>query len=656
MNLYITCTDQHCEINANERYETLSHTFSVNYPKQINFHITFYYYICITVFNSQCVLSGPTMDVPGLVYRLALFLLVCIQNIYTCPLSCNCVWSGDVKCQQATMKEIIYNLPPETSKLQVRQTTTTTFTQSDFNTSKIIVTLKIYDSYINGIEEGSFTSMKYLTTLNLTRNNLRMISKNAFLGLNLLTTLDLSHNNIQSIDEVFYTLDKLKTLYINSNSLTAIPSGAFSAQKQLQYLQLDHNEFQSLIGSPFQGLSSSLRRLYMRGCGLNSIGSLLTLRNLNSLDLGENSIFEMPPNSQLRSAFPYLRFLFLDRNKFNRLADGQFSDMNLDMLDLASNKLDQVTNSLFNRLSVQHLNLSNNAIINVADQAFRQTKSLITLNLAHNPIGTFSPEVFRNMYTLRELNLSACALNSLSENQFLDIFLTMLDISRNSLPFLPQGLLDRLTMVKLYFYENPWHCDCRIAALKQWLEMKWRCNSMMFPVECETPVCMSPQSLTQRSIKDLTEGEINTCKTAEQNDSPDVGLAVGIATGAVLVCLIIAIIIFVLCRRRKNSKSGGQFHLCRSPASDVTSHNEKFEKSSKPQVKPFSDGDQVSIQSDKSFVVRHYFQTMVSTDPNAMSNPPERMRRDTFRTTYSGSNPSLASSAYSYPIGRETAI
>ncbi|XP_061163023.1 carboxypeptidase N subunit 2-like [Saccostrea echinata] len=593
-------------------------------------------------------------------YEILFILSVCVQLVYPCPQYCDCSRWSEVRCQQVAMNDVMSNLPPGTMRLEVKQTTSSSLTSLDFNTSySVINNLKIYNSYIQRIDDGTFSSLRNLQTLNLTRNNLRTISKNAFRGLTQLTKLDLSHNGIQNIDEVFYSVDRLQMLYINRNSLTAIRSGAFSAQKQLQYLQLDGNEFQSLTVNSFSGLSSSLQTLYMRGCELNTMGMLLSLRQLKLLDLGENAITKLPSNSQLRQAFPQLRFLFLDRNGFTRLADGQFSNMNLDTLDLASNRLDQVTNILFSGSSVQHLNLSNNAIINVGESAFKQIKSLNSLNLAQNPIGTFPRELFRGIFSLRELNLSACALNSLSEDQFKEIYLFQLDISRNSLPFLPQGLLDRLTMIsKFYIYENPWHCDCRIAPLKQWLERFWTrsCNPVQFPVECQAPLCMSPLSLTQRPITDLTADEINTCKPMEQVASADTGLAVGLAVGAVLLCLLVAIIIFIICRRRKNNKPGGQFHLCKSPASDVTSHNEEFEKSSKPQVKPFSDGDQVSIQSDKSFVVRHFFQTMVSTDPSAMSNPPERMRRDTFRTTYSGSNPSLASSAYSYPIGRETAI
>uniref|UniRef100_A0A8W8JSS0 Uncharacterized protein n=1 Tax=Magallana gigas TaxID=29159 RepID=A0A8W8JSS0_MAGGI len=133
-------------------------------------------------------------------------------------------------------------------------------------------------------------------------------------------------------------------------------------------------------------------------------------------------------------------------------------------------------------------------------------------------------------------------------------------------------------------------------------------------------------------------------------------MEIELAIGGILLLLIVVIIVFIICwRRQKQIKAGQKFHLCQSPGSAATSHNEEFEKSSKPKAKPSNDGDQVSIQSDKSFVVRHYFQTMVSTDPSAMCNPPERMRRDTLRTTYSGSNTSLASSAVSI-IGRETAI
>lgn len=531
-------------------------------------------------------------------------ILACLWHGYACPQYCQCPGTGrmEVRCQQAEMRDIMNGLPPLAYKLEVKQTSTNYLTPNHFNSSHNLSELEIYDGYINGIEDKTFYLLNNLQILNLTNNHLRMISKDAFLGLNLLKKLDLSNNNIQSIDEVFYSVDKLQTLFINSNSLTAIPSNAFQALTQLRSLQLDRNEFQSLIGNPFQGLSVSLHRLYMRGCGLNSLSSVLSLRSLSLLDLGENSIFEMPSNSQLRSSFPYLRNLYLDHNKLTRLADGQFSDMNLDTLDLAYNQLDQVTNTLFNRFSVQNLNLSSNVIINIGEKAFQLTTSVGNLNLAHNPIGTLSPKVFHNLYALRELNLSECALNGLSEDQFRDIYLKHLDISRNSLPFLSQGLLHHLNMIsRFYINGNPWHCDCRIAPLKLWLERHWRCNAMMNPSECQPPTCMSPDTLAQRPILSLTEADIDTCQSAELSVSTDVGMAVGLAVGGVFLLLFVVIIIFILCRRRQNqNKPGGQFHICRSPASDITSHNEEFEKSSHHHIKPLNDGDQMSIQSDKS--------------------------------------------------------
>lgn len=238
------------------------------------------------------------------------------------------------------MRDIMSGLFFKIYKLEVKQTFINYLISIYFNFFYNLIELEIYDGYINGIEDKTFYFLNNFQILNLINNYFRMIFKDVFLGLNRFIKLDLFYNNIQSIDEVFYSVDKLQTLYINSNFLIVILSKVFQVFIQLRYFQLDRNEFQSLIGNFFQGFFVFLKMLYMRGCGLNFMFSVLSFRFLNFFDLGENFIFEMFFNFQFRSFFSNLCSFYLDYNKLIRFVDGQFSDMNFDILDLVYNQLD----------------------------------------------------------------------------------------------------------------------------------------------------------------------------------------------------------------------------------------------------------------------------------------------------------------------------
>ncbi|NXY55085.1 GPIX protein, partial [Callaeas wilsoni] len=81
-----------------------------------------------------------------------------------------------------------------------------------------------------------------------------------------------------------------------------------------------------------------------------------------------------------------------------------------------------------------------------------------------------------------------------------------LHLHNNSLASVPAGALDGLRQLReLHAWDNPWHCDCRIAYLKLWLED--------FSAAALARLrCASPPHLRMKPLGRLTGNELGVCK------------------------------------------------------------------------------------------------------------------------------------------------
>ena len=102
-------------------------------------------------------------------------------------------------------------------------------------------------------------------------------------------------------------------------------------------------------------------------------------------------------------------------------------------------------------ISLKVIKLNGNPIHTVSDDAFNHTPRLVHLDLGDCGISTLGATVFAGLHNLQKLLLHGNRLQSLVKAQF--------------------GLVASTGRMRLLtLYSNPWHCDCRIRWLKEFVE------------------------------------------------------------------------------------------------------------------------------------------------------------------------------------------
>uniref|UniRef100_A0A672J7Y7 Glycoprotein IX (platelet) n=1 Tax=Salarias fasciatus TaxID=181472 RepID=A0A672J7Y7_SALFA len=134
-----------------------------------------------------------------------------------------------------------------------------------------------------------------------------------------------------------------------------------------------------------------------------------------------------------------------------------------------------------------------------------------------------------------------CTSLSLMELPRLPSHTTELYAHNNRLTSVAPGLFDRLVgLRKVSLSENPFHCDCRIQYLRNWL-LK---NKGIVQKE---PVCASPSSLAHTLITDLSDDFFSSCALAKCTDG------MYNIVMAVMLCGLIALLLWSLRLARKST-------------------------------------------------------------------------------------------------------
>lgn len=289
----------------------------------------------------------------------------------------------------------------------------------------------------------------------------------------MLVVLDLSGNHVRSLKHNMFTnYTSLKTMILSNNKIDDLPRNAFM-NLDLVILRLSHN---LLTAIPFQVFAP--------------------MQYLRVLDLSHNGIVTV-----LDHFFKFNRHieeLLLNNNNITKLTSNALADLTqLTRLDLSTNSLESVAKGLFDALNnLEYLNLANNPISNVPSSTFRGLTNLRWINLSNNKLKQLTFGLFHFSPDVRSLTLDGTEIEVLHNTEFLGLplleelkirnnkrlveiepylladtlLIKHLDISGNSLTFLPLALANLTQLQSLNIEGNPWACDCRMYWFASWAE------------------------------------------------------------------------------------------------------------------------------------------------------------------------------------------
>ncbi|XP_018556575.1 glycoprotein IX (platelet) [Lates calcarifer] len=124
-----------------------------------------------------------------------------------------------------------------------------------------------------------------------------------------------------------------------------------------------------------------------------------------------------------------------------------------------------------------------------------------------------------------------CSSLNLMELPSLPSDITELHVQDNRLTSVSTGLFDRLVgLKKVSLSGNPFHCDCKIQYLRNWL-LKNRA------IVLKEPTCASPSSVAQKAITELSDDYFSFCVLANCTNG-----TYNTVMGVMLCCVIILLL------------------------------------------------------------------------------------------------------------------
>lgn len=374
--------------------------------------------------------------------------------------------------------------------------------------------------------------------LKLRNNRLVNLPSHLMVGLDVRHLIAL-HCNLSSVDEHAFAdiADKLETLDFAQNAFERVPSKSMENLSALVSLNLNYNRLEILHAEAFKGLHSLLR-LSLYGNRIKFIDNLAFIgvgRNLTRLNLGANKLTAVPsrPLRDLGS----LQRLQLHENRIAALLPEEFAAMggeSLDVLDLANNKVQQLPPRAFMSLRMLNsLDLERNIIESIHPFAFQGIEdSLEWLKLGENRLDEIPSLSLKNLSKLRQLDLRGNNISKVREDDFLPygknlkfIYLQnnwvtsvepMSFVSLDSLEWL--YLQSNQLSTALYetyapvlntlqvfdIHDNPFHCDCRIAWLRDWVKDKGL-DIVSMPQETK---CISPKEYADMPLAEIPTDQL----------------------------------------------------------------------------------------------------------------------------------------------------
>jgi len=233
------------------------------------------------------------------------------------------------------------------------------------------------------------TSTSGLVVLDLSENRLSGHIPRSLWQLQTLNILDLSSNNFSGLLELkaIWRLRKLSALSLSDNKLAVIDGE---------------------VNSPSLPVSSKLNRLYISSCNLSTVPrSLMSLKNIQMLDLSSNKIQGPVPEWLWKTWSHSLTYMNLSHNNFSSLdlSSHFLPNKQLQILDLSFNNLHGKIPVPGHPIDRQLLDYSNNIFSSIPEN-FSYLTQTVYLSFARNRLSGQLPDTICKARMLEVLDLS----------------------------------------------------------------------------------------------------------------------------------------------------------------------------------------------------------------------------------------------------------
>nr|XP_027195169.1 protein artichoke-like [Dermatophagoides pteronyssinus] len=384
-------------------------------------------------------------------------------------------------------------------------------------------TLTLQDNHFETIPLLLAKFIPNIQTLSLANNQIKKIPTNAFENLRLLQWLNLSKNRISIIESLaFNDLDQLQYLDLSGNVLRSLSSNVFDNLPRLKHLSLANNWLQYIPNNLFKSSINHTSMIIVRMDELNlDSNPMIRLREdlIIQSSSSSNSVDDFALITILRAqhgnltvlstndflGFNHLEQLILHDNQIQTISPSTFRSLSrLIVLDLSVNKLDNLPQErLIGLINLESLNISHNSLTELPLFANDLGKHLHTLDISFNRISRI--ESFGHLSSsLKYLSLRHNMISWIANNAFQNMTsLTMIDLRQNFLTQISETIFESIEvrLQSIMLAGNPFHCDCRLLSIYQWLEEHSRL--VKFDNDEEMMICDQPEKLKHDSIQSL---------------------------------------------------------------------------------------------------------------------------------------------------------
>jgi Leucine-rich repeat (LRR) protein len=473
-------------------------------------------------------------------------------------------------------------------------------------------TLGLSDCQLVEIHDDVFRTLSgHLQELDLSGNHLSLNQlKGLFLGFkpdSAITGLRLARLDIEEIppDPLWLRMPRLETLDFTGNRIDDVSYVAFEGLR-LKELFMDYNRITSLDNVENE---TTLQDLVVWSLSNNHLATIpvLTLPFLTRIHLGSNDITHIVPSHF--SSMPMLESINITKNAISHVDPLAFVGVKVKSLDVSGNHIN--TWEWVNGLqTVENLNISGNILARLSADVFRSTgetlvsldvsstgihhvahdsfvtfpalqhlriggndfgdqiesgslsrlfrdlSNLISLDLSNMGLVSIPAEQFGNLTSLRRLNLGDNKISQLCDtsSSHLGESLHVFEVRRNRLKEIDTDYLKHLlSLKKVNFAHNPFHCGCAVDSFRQWINES---KTEVVDFRGQAYACTSPESV--RGVP-LQAYEAQDC-----HDTSHLHLVMAYSLGIALsFCMIILLIVsfrfkrFAFCKKPRYAYVGG---------------------------------------------------------------------------------------------------